>query len=106
MSVHTADSQFSFKLPSLSYIDARWEEPNLRAKASSSPSEARNSGLAGWLSRLVTTFQTWRLDNEAASELSLMSDRDLQDIGLSRADLGRVFDGTCNEDLRQRGAHA
>jgi uncharacterized protein YjiS (DUF1127 family) len=102
MGVHTVDSQFSFQLPSLSYIDAKWEEPNLRAPATTA-NTARKGGLAAWLSRQVAAFVAWRRDSEAASELSAMSDRELMDIGLSRADVGRVFDPALNKDLRTRG---
>ncbi|PPQ27028.1 DUF1127 domain-containing protein [Rhodopila globiformis] len=101
MSVQTADSQFSFKLPSLSYIDARWEEPELLAPAAA---PGRRTGLAAWLSARVAAFQAWRRDREAAAELASMSSRDLMDIGLTRSDLSRVFDPACNDDLRTRGA--
>ena len=100
MSVRTADSQFSFKLPSLSYVDAKWEEPDLLAPAVVPP---RKSGLAGWLSARIVAFQAWRRDREAAAELAAMSNHELMDIGLTRADLSRVFDPACNEDLRMRG---
>ncbi len=100
MGVHTADSQFYFKLPSLSYIDAKWEEPNLRAPATA---PAHKAGLAGWLSGCITAFQAWRRDREAAAELAAMSSRELMDIGLSHSDLSRVFDPACNNDLRTRG---
>ena len=103
MSAHTADSQFSFELPSLSYIDAKWEEPNLRAGA---PQAVRKAGLAAWLSRRVAGFIAWYRDSEAALELSAMSDRELMDIGMSRSDLSRVFQSDHNQDLRQRGIHA
>jgi uncharacterized protein YjiS (DUF1127 family) len=105
MSVHTADSKFSFQLPSMSYIDAKWEEPSLRTPAAT-PSVVRKGGLAAWLSRQVAAFAAWRRDSEAAGELSAMSDRELLDIGLSRADVGRVFDPAFSEDLRQRGGGA
>jgi uncharacterized protein YjiS (DUF1127 family) len=105
MSVHTADSKLSFQLPSMSYIDAKWEEPNLGAPAATL-SAVRKGGLAAWLSRQVAAFVAWRRDSEAAGELSAMSDRELLDIGLSRADVGRVFDPAFNEDLRRRGAGA
>jgi uncharacterized protein YjiS (DUF1127 family) len=105
MSAHTADSQFQFRLPSLSYIDAKWEEPNLRTSAV--PHTAvRQGGLAAWLSGKIATFQAWRLDRQAAAELSSMSNRDLMDIGLSRSDIGRAFDPAFNIDLRQRGTNA
>jgi len=100
MSVHTAASQFSFKLPSLSYVDAKWEEPNLLTPTAMPP---RKTGLAGWLAARVAAFQAWRQDRKAAAELAAMSNHELADIGLSRSDLSRIFDPACNEDLRTRG---
>ena len=105
MSVQTADSQFSFSLPSMSYIDARWEEPNLRVDAAS-PVEGRKRGLIAWLSRRLATLRARRIDNAAARELALMSDHELMDIGLTRADVGRAFAPDFNDDLRQRGTYA
>ena len=102
MSVHTADSKFAFQLPSLSYIDAKWEEPNLRTE-DVARSNVRRGGLAAWLSRTVAAFIAWRRESEAARELSSMSDRELMDVGLNRADVGRAFDRNFNADLRQRG---
>lgn len=102
MSAHTADSQFSFQLPSMSYIDAKWEEPNLRTP-SVAPNVGRKGALAAWLSRQFAAFAAWRVERVAAAELALLSDRELADIGLSRSDVGRVFELGFNEDLRQRG---
>jgi uncharacterized protein YjiS (DUF1127 family) len=102
MGAHTADSKFSFELPSMSYIDAKWEEPTLRAPAAT-PALARNRGLAAWLSHKFAALRAWHLDHAAASELSSMTDRELLDIGLSRADVGRVFAPAYSMDLRQRG---
>jgi uncharacterized protein YjiS (DUF1127 family) len=103
MSAQTANSQFTFRLPSLSYIDASWEEPSLGASA---PVRAngRKSGLATWLSRQISGLIAWRRDSQAIRELSAMSDRELMDIGVSRGDLPRVFQPAFNEDLRRRGA--
>jgi uncharacterized protein YjiS (DUF1127 family) len=103
MSDSTADSQFNFRLPSLSYIDAKWEEPALRSSGAS-PRAVRNTGLAAWLSRQVAAFAAWRSDQAAASELSAMSDHELADIGLSRSDVPRVFEPAFGQDLYQRGA--
>jgi uncharacterized protein YjiS (DUF1127 family) len=102
MSVHTADSQLSFRLPSLSYIDAKWEEPSLRIQ----PAAPKAAGLVVWLSRQVSAFSAWRRDSAAAAELASMSDHELMDIGLSRADISRVFDREANLDLVQRGLYA
>lgn len=71
--------------------------------AITAPSPVRKGGLAAWLSRQVSAFVAWRRDNQAAGELSAMSDRELMDIGLGRADVSRVFHPAYNEDLRQRG---
>jgi uncharacterized protein YjiS (DUF1127 family) len=103
MSAQTANSQFTFRLPSLSYIDASWEEPSLRASASVRAT-GRKSGLATWLSRQISGLIAWRRDSQAIRELSAMSDRELMDIGVSRGDLPRVFQSAFNEDLRRRGA--
>ncbi|MGD0102876.1 MAG: DUF1127 domain-containing protein [Rhodopila sp.] len=97
-----ADSRFSFELPSLSYIDAKWEEPSLRAPAPQAR-PVRRGGVASWLSRQAAAFFAWRREQEAAAELSSMSDRELMDIGLSRADVRRAFARDFNADLRQRG---
>jgi uncharacterized protein YjiS (DUF1127 family) len=102
MSAHTADSQFSFRLPSLSYIDAKWEEPSLNTPEAAS-SAVRNTGVAAWLSRQIGAVITWRRNSEAALELSAMSDYELADIGLNRSDLSRVFKPNFSQDLYQRG---
>jgi uncharacterized protein YjiS (DUF1127 family) len=102
MSAHTADTQYSFHLPTLSYVDAKWEEPNLRAQVEAARS-GRQIDLVAWLSRQASAFSAWRRDREAAAELARMSDHELTDIGLGRADIVRVFDRDANQDLRNRG---
>ena len=103
MSAHTADSQFSFRLPSLSYIDAQWEEPNLRAPHTA-PQATRSSGLATWLSHRIAALMVWYRNHEAAAELAAMSDYELSDIGLSRSDLSRVFKPGFSQDMHRSGA--
>jgi uncharacterized protein YjiS (DUF1127 family) len=85
----------------LSYIDAKWEEPNLTAPGAAP--DARRSRVAAWLAGRVAALRTWRRDSQAAAELAGMSNHELMDIGLTRSDLIRVFDPACNEDLRTRG---
>jgi uncharacterized protein YjiS (DUF1127 family) len=102
MSAHTANSKYAFELPSMSYIDAKWEEPTLRTSVAA-PARTRKGGFAGWLSRQVAAFVAWSHDRGAAAELSVMSDHELSDIGLTRADVSRVFKPDFNEDLRLRG---
>lgn len=103
MSAHTADSQFSFQLPSLSYIDADWEEPSLRVPAGAHQS-VRETDVAAWLSQQVAAVVSWYRNQEAAAELAAMSDYELADIGLTRSDLSRVFTAGFNQDLYQRGS--
>lgn len=103
MSAQAAKASFAFQLPTLSYIDAKWEEPNLRTP-DVARSAVRQGGLAAWLSRQVAAFVASNRTHKAARELSFLSDRELMDIGLHRADLSRVFSPALDEDLRQRGA--
>ena len=94
MSAPIAKSQFAFELPNLTYIDARFEEPNLRAPELPSKSH----GFAA----LTAAFHAWREKQAAIAELDLMSDRELTDIGLTRSDVHRVFEDGYNQDLRDR----
>lgn len=101
MSAHLADSQLNHRLPSLSYIDAKWEEPELRQSAHAAPRRT----LTAWLAAQWNGIQTWFRDNESYGELTVMSDRELHDMGLTRSDLDRVFDSDFNQDLRHRGRY-
>ena len=103
MSAHAADSQCSFQLPSLSYIDASWEEPELRA-AAKNVLPSHESGFSAWLRVRIAAFKTWRRNNAAAAELGSMSDYQLLDMGVSRSDFGRLFDPAFNEELKRRGS--
>src|ERR1700748_3782935 len=83
MNARTANTQYTFDLPSLSYIDASWEEPDRGISAESGRS-ARKAGLARWLAGRVEAIRTWHRSVRASSELEMMSDRQLMDIGISR----------------------
>ncbi|HVZ06837.1 DUF1127 domain-containing protein [Rhodopila sp.] len=99
MAAQTAHQNFNFQLPSLSYIDAKWEEPALQA-----PVQARGvTRKSGLLARLGARYQAWRRNQQMMAEFASMSDYDLADIGLSRSDMYRVFDPALNQDLQQRG---
>jgi uncharacterized protein YjiS (DUF1127 family) len=97
MAAQTANSQLTFQLPSMSYIDAKWEEPSLRAGTGSAP--RRGSPF----NRLMRAYRAWRLQQRTLNELSGMTDRELMDVGLARGDIARVFDDANNADLRTRG---
>lgn len=96
MSAPIAKDRLAFQLPNLTYVDARYEEPNLRVT-----SEPRK-GFAAWLAGRVAALRFWHERQAALSELEVMTDRELADIGLSRCDLSRVFDPAHNGDLVAR----
>jgi uncharacterized protein YjiS (DUF1127 family) len=98
MSSPTAKSQLAFQRPLLSYVGAHQEEPEL-----GTPVQPRKS--RGILA-LIAAFKAWREKRTAMAELSIMTDLQLADIGLTRSDLGRVFDSRLNMDLLRRGRDA
>jgi uncharacterized protein YjiS (DUF1127 family) len=83
MSAPTANDHFDFSLGNLSYINSAYDEPYTQVE----PRDHRSS-----VSRLLSMFSEWRHRHAVIQELSLMTDRELSDIGLSRSDLARVFD--------------
>ena len=103
MSAPIGKDQFTFELPNLSYVDASLEEPSLRTAPVFAP---RPAGFSAWLARQIAGLVEWRRQQAALGELELMSEHELSDIGLSRADLSRVFDPANNRDLIERGANA
>jgi uncharacterized protein YjiS (DUF1127 family) len=105
MSAPIGKSQFSFELPNLSYVDASLEEPNLRATPIFAQPR-QQGGLGAWLARRIAAVVAWRSEQVALAELQLMTEHELSDIGLSRADLSRLFDPAHNRDLVERGACA
>jgi uncharacterized protein YjiS (DUF1127 family) len=99
MSAPMTKSQMAFELPRLSYIDTRWEEPDVQPAVQPAP----RPGFASWIATRVAAYRTWRADARALAELSSMSDRELFDVGLNRGDLDRMFDSRFNLDLLERG---
>jgi uncharacterized protein YjiS (DUF1127 family) len=91
-------SQMAFELPSLSYIDTRWEEPD----GAPAVTPVRKHGFASWIASRVAAYRTWRENARTRAELNNMSDRELLDIGLNRGDFERIFDDRFNADLQSR----
>jgi uncharacterized protein YjiS (DUF1127 family) len=79
MSAPITKDQLAFSLGNLSYIDANYDEQPII------PQAAPKHSVLAWL-------RQWHQRRQVVAELALMSDRELSDIGLSRADLSRVFD--------------
>ena len=99
MNTSTADNHFSFALPSLSYIDTSLEDQNRNEDVRSAPA----GGFIEWFVSRVEAIRTWNAQRRALNELSLMTERELMDVGLNRGDFVRMFDDTANADLRARG---
>jgi uncharacterized protein YjiS (DUF1127 family) len=101
MSAPMTKSQMAFELPRLSYIDTRWEEPDVQ-HVEPAPRPARHNGFASWMAARVAAYQNWRANARALTELNNMSDRELFDLGLNRGDVDRIFDDRFNQDLSSR----
>lgn len=50
----------------------------------------RRHGIAGMIQPLVTAFEAWNDARHTRAALQMLSDRELDDIGLTRADIDRV----------------
>ena len=92
MNAPTAKDQFSFSLGNMSYIGPAYED------AQAPFVKPRPSGVGQWLGAIVAAVSAWRQRQAVLSEMQTMTDRELSDIGLSRADLARVFDPTFARD--------
>jgi uncharacterized protein YjiS (DUF1127 family) len=100
MSAPIGKNQLAFQLPNLSYIDVSLEEPSLRTTNPAPRARARHPG---FFARIGQRFKTRRDRQTMIAELEGMSDRELLDVGLTRADIMRATDPRYNLDLRCRG---
>lgn len=88
--------QFDFSLGNASYVDYLYEEPAARVV------EAPKVGFVQLLKRAVAAVAEWRRRQAVLQEMQLLTERELNDIGLTRSDLPRVFDPAFAAD-RARG---
>lgn len=51
---------------------------------------SRRSAGTGFLASAWAQFQSWRLARQTMAELRALSDRELEDIGLTRIDIERI----------------
>ena len=55
--------------------------------------------LTNTLKRWCAAYITWRMEKIAIAQLRGMSDRELEDIGLTRSDIARAVTGACTQPL-------
>ena len=84
MDAQIAQDQFSFSLGQLTYVGPFYGDDEAAPAA-----EAPHRGV---LSRLRSRFAEWKHRRAVMLEMAMMTDHELSDIGLSRADLPRIFD--------------
>lgn len=91
MSAPLAKTDLVFKLAtSQSYIDHTYD-PAPRTAAQAAPHGLFRQ-IGDGLASLAQGIRTWAARQATLSEMGMMSDRDLADIGLTRTDVPRVFD--------------
>jgi uncharacterized protein YjiS (DUF1127 family) len=105
MSAPLAKTDFVFKLAtSQSYIDDAYDPTPLAAAQAAPRGLLRRIG--DGVTFVAQSVKTWAARQATLSEMGMMSDRELADIGLSRGDLCRVFDADFAADhARGRGVY-
>lgn len=86
MNAPIAKDQLGFSLGNLSYIDPTFDE------AAAPLVKPQDRGIHAWLAPILAKFTEWQRRRAVIAEMAMMTDHELADIGLSRADLARVFD--------------
>lgn len=86
MNAPITKDQFTFSLGYASYIDYSYDE------APATVVKLPKRGIGQWLNRAVAAFAEWRRQRMALRDMARLTERELADIGLSRADMLRVFD--------------
>jgi uncharacterized protein YjiS (DUF1127 family) len=86
MNAPITKDQFTFTLGNASYVDYSYDEPT----ATVVEKPARSIGQ--WLASAVASFAEWRRRHAVMHEMEMLTERELADIGLTRADLPRVFE--------------
>jgi len=60
--------------------------------------------IAGWLKKVSVKIKARRLANQTIKELSVLTDRELNDMGLSRCDINYIaekhYDDMVNDNLK------
>jgi uncharacterized protein YjiS (DUF1127 family) len=86
MTAQFTKDQFNYSLGDTSYVDYSYDEPPARVVV------VPSLGIGKWLSRFMAAIAGWHRQQAVMREMETLTDRELADIGLTRADLPRVFD--------------
>lgn len=62
-------------------------------------------GLANWFKNLNQKLQARRLEKQTYTELSRLSDRELQDMGIYRSDIRSISRGTFDDSRVESNAN-
>ena len=96
MSAPITKDQFTFSLGNLTYIDSSYDE------GAAPIVKPEPHGFGAWLAGRGRAIAAWFERQSTMDRMARMSDRELSDIGLTRAELPRVFDPAFATD-RARG---
>jgi uncharacterized protein YjiS (DUF1127 family) len=96
MSAPLTKEQLAFSLGNQTYISPLYEETG-------TPSvKPENRGVIAFFDGIFAKYAEWRRRRRVVEEMTMMTHRELSDIGLTRSDLSRVFDPQFAAD-HQRG---
>ena len=62
-------------------------------------------GVANWFKNLNQKLQARRLEKQTYTELSALTNRELQDLGIGRSDIRSIAKGTFDDDRAETNAN-
>ena len=62
-------------------------------------------GVADWFKNLSNKIQARRLEKQTYTELSALSNRELQDLGIGRSDIRSIAKGTFDDNRAETNAN-
>ena len=62
-------------------------------------------GVANWFKNLINKIQAKRLKRTTYAELSALSNRELQDLGIGRSDIRSIAKGTFDDNRAETNAN-
>lgn len=84
---------FNFKLAPISHLEIAAKARQMQAQEFAKLFRAIGRGIKAVFGSLATPYKIWREYQDTYHELSMLDDRMLADIGISRSDIPRVAAG-------------